>query len=571
MHKISYLLLITVTATIIVTSCGKKAATEAKYIPKDVTGVIVVDPLSLKEKMSKGNISVDSFLLQFQKKSDTAGIARNKKLWEEFKENGINLDRNLYVFFVQKGSLQKGQSSAYSFMGNMKDETKFQAYLKKQEDTKNKAISKGKNYNYLQMSDENIIAWNQEVVIVTWYNKVAKFEYDSLGNYKAPDESTTKLEVQQEVERYFSLKESESVVSVTPFNNMFNEKADGYIFNSSSAALTSLSAMPLSLPKLETLLKDNYSTTTFNFEDGKIVAKGITQTNPMLASILKKYAGPTVNMAAIENFPATNINGVMMAAFNPELFNGVLKELEVSALIDGFLSKQGLTSADFFKAMKGEINVFVGDFKLETKETNIPMPDGSSYNNKSQMPSVKMIFTASIGDKVAFTKLMNKAAESGAVMKTKSGYAAGDLLKMANLFLVSDEKNIVLASDSLTYVAYQAANTKAKIDVEIMDKMKGKSTTMFMDINSIMNGLLQSTQEKSFEEGMKLVNATFKDMVFTMDNFDGKTIKSEGEIRMTNTKQNSLVSVMQMISGIFKIMNEDRPVVVSDVATQSMQ
>jgi hypothetical protein len=70
---------------------------------------------------------------------------------------------------------------------------------------------------------------------------------------------------------------------------------------------------------------------------------------------------------------------------------------------------------------------------------------------------------------------------------------------------------------------------------------------------------------------MKLVNATFKDMVFTMDNFDGKTIKSEGEIRMTNTKQNSLVSVMQMISGIFKIMNEDRPVVVSDVATQSMQ
>jgi hypothetical protein len=187
------------------------------------------------------------------------------------------------------------------------------------------------------------------------------------------------------------------------------------------------------------------------------------------------------------------------------------------------------------------------------------------------MPSAKMIFTAGIGDKVAFTKLMNKATESGAVIKTKSGYAAGDLLKMANLYLVADEKNIVLASDSLTYVAYQAAKTKAKIDSEVMDKMKGKSTAMFMDINSIMNGLLQSAQEKSLDEGMKLVNATFKDMVFTMDNFDGKTIKSQGEIRMTNTKQNSLVSVMQMISGIFKIMNEDRPVVVSDVAIQPMQ
>jgi len=571
MRKISYLLLITITATIIVTSCGKKAATEAKYIPKDVTAVIVVDPLSLKEKMSKGNMSVDSFLLPFQKKSDTASIAKNKKVWEDFKENGINLDRNLYLFFVQKGSLQKGQSSAYSFMGNMKDETKFQAYLKKQEETKDKAISKGKNYSYVQMSNESIIAWNNEVVIATWYNKASKFEYDSLGNYKAPDESATKLELQQEVERHFNLKESESVVSIAPFNNMFNEKADGYIFNSSSAALASLSAMPLSLPKLETLLKDNYSTTTFNFEDGKIVAKGVTQANPMLASILKKYAGPTVNMAALENFPATNMNGAMLASFNPELFNGILKELEVSALIDGFLSKQGLTSADFFKAMKGEINVFVGDFKLETKETNIAMPDGSSYKNKSQMPSAKMIFTASIGDKLAFTKLMNIAAENGAVIKTTSGYAAGDLMKMANLYLVADEKNIVLASDSLTYVAYQTAKTKAKIDPEVKDKMKGKSTAMFMDINSIMNGLMQSAQEKSLDDGMKLINATFKDMVFTMDNFDGKTIKSQGEIRMLNSKQNSLVSVVQMISGIVKIMNEDRPVVVSDVVTQPMQ
>jgi hypothetical protein len=56
-----------------------------------------------------------------------------------------------------------------------------------------------------------------------------------------------------------------------------------------------------------------------------------------------------------------------------------------------------------------------------------------------------------------------------------------------------------------------------------------------------------------------------------MDNFDGNTIKSQGEIRMANSKQNSLVSVMQMISGIFKLMNEDSPVMVSDVATQPMQ
>jgi hypothetical protein len=56
-----------------------------------------------------------------------------------------------------------------------------------------------------------------------------------------------------------------------------------------------------------------------------------------------------------------------------------------------------------------------------------------------------------------------------------------------------------------------------------------------------------------------------------MDNFDGNTIKSQGEIRMSNAKQNSLVSVMQMISGMIKLMNEAQSVAVSDVATYRMQ
>ena len=53
----------------------------------------------------------------------------------------------------------------------------------------------------------------------------------------------------------------------------------------------------------------NYSASTLSFEDGKIVLKGTSYTNPLLSSILKKYAGPTVNLSAIDyDTSASKIN-----------------------------------------------------------------------------------------------------------------------------------------------------------------------------------------------------------------------------------------------------------------------
>jgi hypothetical protein len=187
-------------------------------------------------------------------------------------------------------------------------------------------------FRILVSSYNSSVAWNKEVVIVTMYNKDSKMSFDSLGNYQTPDEAVTKKEQKAEVARYFSLKADENMGSIALFNDLFKEKADGYAFSTSSGTLAALSAIPLNLPKLQELLKDNYSTATFNFEDGKIVAKSVTHTNPMLSSLLKKYAGPTVNIAALEKYPSQNINGAMLVSFNPELFNGLLKELEVGAI-----------------------------------------------------------------------------------------------------------------------------------------------------------------------------------------------------------------------------------------------
>ena len=118
------------TMIIILASCGKKAPNEAKYIPKDATMVIAVDSKSLNDKMNKGNIPLDTFISRLQKNADTVS-AKNKQYWEDFKNSGVSLDNNLYFFMLQKGSIQKGQSNIISLMATLKDQAKFEAYLKK--------------------------------------------------------------------------------------------------------------------------------------------------------------------------------------------------------------------------------------------------------------------------------------------------------------------------------------------------------------------------------------------------------------------------------------------------------
>jgi hypothetical protein len=558
MYKPLVKLLLITTVVITLASCGSKTPKETKYIPKDATAVVVVNPKSLEDKMKTGNLSLDSFVNKFTEKEDTANQAKAKKLWDDFKASGVSLDDNLFLFVVQKGNMQKGQSTAVSVLATIKDEAKFEAYVKKQqEQLKDNGIQKESNFSYLVSSYNSSVAWNKEVVIVTMYNKDSKMSFDSLGNYQTPDETVTKKEQKAEVARYFSLKADETVGSIALFNDLFKEKADGYLFTTSSGTLAALSAMPLNLPKLQELLKDNYSTATFNFEDGKIVAKSVMHTNPMLSSLLKKYAGPTVNIAALEKFPSQNINGAMLVSFNPELFNGLLKELEVGGIVDGFLSGQGLTSADIFKALKGEINVIVSDFTIASKEVTYPGYDGKPFTSTQTLPTAKLIFSASIGNKIAFDKIMEKAVQTGFVEKTSTGYRSGAAMAATNLFLMADDKNLIIASDSATYAAYTSGTGKATIDADVLSKLKGKSTATFVDIASLLTGAIAGVKDETGIKVMTATKNTFKNAIVTSDNFSGSSLSSYFEVNMSNTKQNSLVSTLNLISEIYAIIKAD--------------
>lgn len=546
MKRVVYQALVAFTFVVTLLSCKHEVPKEAKYIPKEASFVLALDPGQMKDKLQKGGINVDTLLGRIFK-SDSIDL-RDKAKLEELKNNaGINWSDKIFVFGLQKTHPDNSLSNTFSLLGSLEDAAKLEAYLKKQEDTRDREIKKEKDYRYLINSEGSMLAWNDQQVVVTIYTHNLKPVYDTnTMSFKKPPHLNTEEEMKREVDHYFTQKIKESIADLSVFTDMFKEKADGYAFTSTNSSLAALSMMPFQLPKLEELVKDNYVTATLSFEDGKILAKSTSYTNQLLSSVLKQYTGPTVNLSMLDHYPSQNINGIILAAFNPEIFGGLMKQLEIEGLANNYLEKSGLSSQDLYKSLKGDIAVIVSDFGMAAAEPEAKHDERSMMRKK---PVGKMILTAPVGDKVSFAKLMDKAVEQGFLVKQKNIYKAGNLLSIAGVYIMADDKNLVVASDSVTYSEYMAQTSKVAINKEALDRFKGKSTVFYFDVANTLNGFTKEANG-SFQQSLNTAKNTFKDVLATSDNFDGKSIKAQLEIRMQNEKQNSLVTLTSLITDI---------------------
>lgn len=530
----------------LLTACGNHAPKEAKYIPKDVSAVLVLDPKSLHDKLEKSGINMDTLINRLFKRGGVDSTDRTK--FNDVRDSaGINWNAQLFFFSLQGTDEKQASSTVLNLMGGLSDAKKFEAFLLKQPFLSNKGLKKEKNYSYIIISNESMIAWNETNVIGSSYHSNVKPYYDSVAmKFVVPEKGNTEKEMKAEVDKYFTQKESESLASIDAFGKMFKTKSDGYAFSSTNHYLSILGTMPLQLPKLEELVKDNYVASTLSFEDGKVVATATTFTNPFVSSILKKYAGPTVNLSLIENYPSENINMIMMASFNPEIFGGILKQLEVEGLVNNFMEKTGFSSQDLYKTLKGDIAVVVSDLSMPTKDFKVKNDSTLIVERK---PLGKMIFNAPIGDPVAFAKIMNKAVEMGYFTKNGTVYSAGKLMSFMGMYVHADEKNLIIASDSITYAQYISNKTKAVISNEALNMFRGKSAIAYFDIANTIKGFLNN-QNGDYKNSLVTAKETFKDMIISSDNFDGSTLKGKFEIRLNNEKQNSLVTLTSLFTDI---------------------
>lgn len=362
-----------------------------------------------------------------------------------------------------------------------------------------------------------------------------------------PETGNNTESLKAEVSSYYALKEDESLASVNLFTNLFREKADGYAFTSSNSYLGMLNMMPIQLPKLEEFVKDNYSASTLTFEDGKILAKTTNYPNELLSALCKQYPSPSVNLSLVDHFPTQHINGFLLFAFNPEIISGLLKQMEVEGMANNLLQKSGLSTEDFYKAMKGDIAVIVSDIGMKQPEPQNKTDELSMTRSK---PSYKMIVNIPVGDKNSFFKLMDQATQHGVVNRQGNIFKGSGLLSMFGLYLQGDEKNLVLASDSLTYTQYIAGLEKAAIQPDILNRFKDKTGVCYFDIAQTIGSLSAGDTASSYRQSMTTARETFKDLIVTSDKFDGKSSRAIFEVRMQDEKQNSLVTLTSLLTDV---------------------
>jgi hypothetical protein len=532
-----------------ISSCSKKDIKEAKYIPKDASFVFVSDAASLSKKLEDGGISIDSIIKKAV--NNDSDYQKVNKEFQELKECGISWRDKFYIFSDEKLVANKGTLRFVSTVINISDSVKLLKYLQKNDQVKGRDVKKEKNFSYIQFDYKGIIAWNDKVAIATLLffteNNATPFNLNAPPVKTQSAEGLNKTEeLQKQATKYFTQKENESIASVKIFTDMFTEKADAYSFSSTNSVVNLLNGMSFRIDRLEELVQNNYATSTFNFAEGKIVGKTKTYTNATVSALLKKYAGPTVNTSLIENYPSQNIAGFSVFAFNPDIFNGILKELEVESLANGFLEKVGFSTNDIFKCLKGDIAVIVSDINIQPNET--------------KKPFAKLIFNAPIADKNSLHKILDKAVEAKLLYKNGGTYNASQLASGLGLFIKIDDKNIILASDSATYTAYINSTIKANIAPDVLSAIKGKSTAANIDLQKIFTAFETSDSNSTSKKSLAAIKATFKDIIATSDNFNGKSIDGNFEIRLNNEKENSLVTLLKLIPNVVQPLKKQETV-----------
>ncbi len=528
-------------------SCKNHAPKETRLIPKDAISVVSIDAYSLKEKLEKEGVSIESILNKIFKANHEDSV--NKKFVTELQQNaGINWKEKIHFFGTQKKGNDNSTINSFNLLGSVQDASKLEQFLQSNELIKSKLIKKEKEFSYIETMDNSVLAWDKSYFIWMNYNHQIKPYYDTTAmKYVVPEKINTNKEIVAALTQLFTQKEDASIVSLKGFGELYKNKAEGYFFSSTNYLLGSLTGMPLQLPKLEELAKDNYTAATLSFDAGKIVAHSTTYTNPFLGNILKKYAGPTVNVSLIDHFPSQNINAIMLAAFNPEIFGGILKQLEVEGLVNEFVKKSGISTQDLYASLKGDIAVVVADL---SKISNEPQDSDDEVSLIKKKPIGKLIINIPVGNVNSFNKLMDKAVETGTMVKSGKEYKGSGLMRFFGLFIVANNQKLIISSDSLTYTQYIQQTSKASINKEARDYFKGKSTVLYIDVANTMKGLISTDTAGLFYGSLNSIKNTVKDIIGSSENFEDGKIRSTFEMRMQNQQQNSLVTLVNLFTKV---------------------
>lgn len=520
---------------LVISSCGKKAPEMTKHIPKDASYVIGFNMKQMQDKLVKEQLTFDNFISFLQGDKDSA-YTKAKKFYDDIKSSGLDTEAPVYMYMNLDPANMQTMKGQVSFLFAVKDADKMEAYIKK--NAAGAVIGKGDGFSHVAMpgNANGSLGWNKEFAVAVLELGGSSYSFDDYS----VDSTGTAPNLKNDggnknltaLNAVFKMKESESVAANSEFKDLVGKNADMFIWTSTN----SFSGMPgIPLPKLKDFMKDNYSATTINFEEGKVIMDGDAIVNETLKTILSKYAGPEVNMDLLENYPSSNVDGAVAVNFNPEIIMAFVKELGFEGLADMGLASQGITTADITKAFKGEMAFAFSDFAVKQE----PASWDSSY--MMDKPSAKWMLNIKVGDKPSFDKLMSVAMKSGGVEKQGDKYVIKGMGENDKTAISITGSNVIVTGDDATLGAYLAKSTKIGLSDEVKKKFTGP-TALYFDIKKILASV-PTQKDTSDMLVMEKSKALFKEVWGNTSNYSRGKVHSHFELTLQDEKTNSLAQL----------------------------
>lgn len=534
MKSIGKICLILLSVIILFSSC-RQGDDRGKMIPGDALFAAVINTAELKNKLSWDEIKQSDWFSRMY--NDTATEDWMKKIFDNPDASGIDTKAG-FIFFVTKSS----DNYDIVFEGKLKNESDFEKFnqnLDKSRTLKNEGDVKLHN-----IKNKTVSGWNDKnFAFVTSSGALARNlppQLDSLRDEYLPQKTPDANELSARCLKLFSLKKDSSLAQNKIFVNLLKEKGDIHGWMNIEQIVKSTGAMGMiGMFKLDLFLKENISTYTLNFEDGKIDVKQHAYVNKEFTDFLQKYKSDDLNADLLSFIPSQNIIGAGAMNFKPEGLKELIKLTGMDGMLNSFISGLGFNLDDFVNAQDGNIMVAFTD--LAFTQDSITIPEESGVIKKRENANGRFIFSVGVRDKQSFQKLINAGQELDKSMPMKKDRIAYNM----------NDKYFVMGNHQETINQFLGANRNT---FDFIDKLKGHPVGAYINFQKIFKAISDGRRirDTSATEVLEASKKMWQNGVFTGGDWDGDAMTAHYEINLVDKQPNSLKQLNQYFNYLSK-------------------
>lgn len=338
-----YIVLISIAAAVVVTSCSKKTPAYVNSIPDNAVAVASLNPMQLRDKGKLNSIAS----LKEKVKDEIWG-----QILEDPLSTGLSLNDDVFVF-----AMMEEAGPVIGVVSGMKDTEKFENTLEQIKEGIRDGFQETGAYTYIQPDDEGIISWNDEQMIV-----LTSPDNDELGT----EFYTGKLDWM-----YSPVKE-ESITSLVNFKEFLGKMKDLNLWISSDDIREIINAvapdnMEIDLP---VELYNNYAQVFVDFANGEMDINGETFFSEEVAKNVEEFLvmNPSLNRDMLKLAPGGDLLMAVSGSMDLEKLQKLVSRFnppQLDSLENRMESATGMQADQLLEAFTGDFAIAINGVEEE--------------------------------------------------------------------------------------------------------------------------------------------------------------------------------------------------------------